>query len=274
MSRLRRPTRKAVLWGLAGIVGISIIGNATGGEEPATVPGTLTAAQSGMPSASAAPLAAPLTGALPASGTTPAASSAATASAAAVRVTHVADGDTFDIATGETVRVLGIDSCEAGTGAGPQATSDARAVLAGAQVTLRAEPGVDRDRYGRLLRYVDVPGTGDFGEYMVTRKHTGVYEGRNDAAPEYVSRLRSLDRDGRVCDTPKPTRAPAPVVEDNDRRDAPAPRSDSDSSRSGGGSASYSSCKAAKAAGDAPLYRGQPGYSGKLDRDGDGVACE
>jgi hypothetical protein len=29
-----------------------------------------------------------------------------------------------------------------------------------------------------------------------------------------------------------------------------------------------------RAAGAAPLYRGQPGYSSRLDRDGDGVACE
>lgn len=36
----------------------------------------------------------------------------------------------------------------------------------------------------------------------------------------------------------------------------------------------YANCAAAKAAGAAPLYRGQPGYSRKLDRDGDGVACE
>lgn len=36
----------------------------------------------------------------------------------------------------------------------------------------------------------------------------------------------------------------------------------------------YSSCAAARAAGAAPLYRGQPGYSSKLDGDGDGIACE
>ncbi|WP_260858430.1 excalibur calcium-binding domain-containing protein [Dermacoccus nishinomiyaensis] len=40
------------------------------------------------------------------------------------------------------------------------------------------------------------------------------------------------------------------------------------------GSASYSNCRQVKAAGAAPLYAGQPGYSRKLDRDGDGVACE
>jgi hypothetical protein len=42
-----------------------------------------------------------------------------------------------------------------------------------------------------------------------------------------------------------------------------------------GGSTYYASCDAVRAAGKAPLYRGQPGYEApRLDRDGDGVACE
>ncbi|MFD7652730.1 thermonuclease family protein [Actinosynnema sp. NPDC059797] len=36
----------------------------------------------------------------------------------------------------------------------------------------------------------------------------------------------------------------------------------------------YANCAAARAAGAAPLYAGQPGYRPGLDRDGDGVACE
>ncbi|MCE5288188.1 MAG: DUF1524 domain-containing protein [Nocardiaceae bacterium] len=36
----------------------------------------------------------------------------------------------------------------------------------------------------------------------------------------------------------------------------------------------YKNCAAAKAAGAAPLHRGDPGYRTALDRDGDGVACE
>lgn len=36
----------------------------------------------------------------------------------------------------------------------------------------------------------------------------------------------------------------------------------------------FSSCKQAREAGAAPLYRGDPGYNPKLDRDNDGVACE
>lgn len=41
-----------------------------------------------------------------------------------------------------------------------------------------------------------------------------------------------------------------------------------------GGSVYYANCAAARAAGAAPVMRGQPGYSRKLDRDNDGVGCE
>ena len=40
------------------------------------------------------------------------------------------------------------------------------------------------------------------------------------------------------------------------------------------GSTYYPNCKKAKAAGAAPLYRGDPGYREELDRDRDGIACE
>ena len=53
---------------------------------------------------------------------------------------------------------------------------------------------------------------------------------------------------------------PAPV--------APAPAAPAPAS------AYYANCTAAKAAGAAPLYAGQAGYSTALDRDRDGVACE
>lgn len=42
----------------------------------------------------------------------------------------------------------------------------------------------------------------------------------------------------------------------------------------GGGGAFYENCTAARAAGAAPLYRGDPGYRSALDRDDDGIACE
>ncbi|MGO4236493.1 GmrSD restriction endonuclease domain-containing protein [Pseudarthrobacter sp. YAF2] len=56
---------------------------------------------------------------------------------------------------------------------------------------------------------------------------------------------------------PAPAPAPAPVAP------APAPAA-----------AYYANCTAARAAGAAPIYAGQPGYRPALDRDSDGIACE
>jgi hypothetical protein len=36
----------------------------------------------------------------------------------------------------------------------------------------------------------------------------------------------------------------------------------------------YPNCAAARAAGVAPIYAGEPGYREELDGDGDGIACE
>jgi hypothetical protein len=36
----------------------------------------------------------------------------------------------------------------------------------------------------------------------------------------------------------------------------------------------YANCSEVRSAGEAPLYRGQPGYSSRLDRDNDGIACD
>ncbi|SDD86470.1 excalibur calcium-binding domain-containing protein [Glycomyces harbinensis] len=41
-----------------------------------------------------------------------------------------------------------------------------------------------------------------------------------------------------------------------------------------GGSVYYENCDAARDAGAAPVHRGDPGYGGHLDRDGDGTGCE
>ena len=41
-----------------------------------------------------------------------------------------------------------------------------------------------------------------------------------------------------------------------------------------GGEVYYQNCAAVRAAGKAPIRRGQPGYRPALDRDGDGVGCE
>lgn len=115
-----------------------------------------------------------------------------------VAVARVVDGDTLQLGDGQRVRLLGVDSCESSTPQGPAATAATEQFVAGGAVELGAEAGVDRDRFGRLLRYVGVPGRGDLGEFLVGFPHTGVYQGRNDASPAYRARLEALD-DGRAC---------------------------------------------------------------------------
>lgn len=55
---------------------------------------------------------------------------------------------------------------------------------------------------------------------------------------------------------------------------APASQAPASSQQSPRGSTYYPNCAAARAAGAAPLYRGDPGYGTHLDRDNDGKACE
>lgn len=230
-----------------------------------------------------------LSGQLAASGSGNALAAAPTAEAGpvaeAVKVGRVIDGDTFELADGRLVRLLGIDSCEMDTYGGKEAKKAAEGQLTRpgyASITMTAEPtGDDKDRDGRLLRYVSVNGA-DFGEFMVRYDHTGVYQGEHDASLEYVDRLYTQDTQfsskppsGRECADPNP---PVPsggggAGIDRDRSEpAPAPKKENDGG--GGGSVSYKNCSDARAKGGAPVYAGEPGYSRKLDRDGDGVGCE
>ncbi len=78
--------------------------------------------------------------------------------------------------------------------------------------------------------------------------------------PGYSIKL-DRDGDGIACDT-------------NSGGGSSGGGSDGGGSDGGSGSVSYANCAAVRAAGKAPLHSGDPGYSRKLDRDGDGVACE
>jgi micrococcal nuclease len=197
-------------------------------------------------------------------------------------VTRVIDGDTFVVDGGTEVRVLGIDSCEAPTAGGRRATRAAEDAILGQAVRLTTEPGVDLDRYGRELRYVSYAG-GDFAEMMVRADHTAIYtKGRNDASAAVQARLRSLDGNGRTCGAAatSTTKQAAPAVGNPSPRPQPKPKATPKpaprpvAAAPKPAAASYKNCTEARAAGVTPLHRGEPGYAAKLDRDGDGVACE
>ncbi|WP_244905239.1 excalibur calcium-binding domain-containing protein [Streptomyces agglomeratus] len=77
---------------------------------------------------------------------------------------------------------------------------------------------------------------------------------------------------GTDLHTPTPTPTPTPT---RDRSEGSSSSTGGGSGGGGGGgSVHYRNCDAAKAAGAAPVHRGDPGYGPHLDRDGDGSACE
>ncbi|MGR6338423.1 excalibur calcium-binding domain-containing protein [Priestia megaterium] len=55
---------------------------------------------------------------------------------------------------------------------------------------------------------------------------------------------------------------------------AEADKAAQEASQSTNTSVFYANCSEVRAAGAAPISQGQPGYSRKLDRDGDGIACD
>lgn len=117
-------------------------------------------------------------------------------------VEYVVDGDTFNAITPEgedlgRVRVLGIDAPEMARDGNPEqcyaqeATDAAKQMLEGQTVQISADPAEGhRDRYERLLAYVDAEGT-DFAEVMLSEGHARLYEGswlaRQDAYDDAAS---------------------------------------------------------------------------------------
>ena len=70
-------------------------------------------------------------------------------------VTRVVDGDTVELGNGQQVRVVGIDTPEQGD-CGYEAASNHMADLVLFKQVILTISDEDTDRYGRLLRYVDV----------------------------------------------------------------------------------------------------------------------
>ncbi len=102
----------------------------------------------------------------PASTSAPPSSSAPGAATESGAVTHVVDGDTIDVAGVGRIRVIGIDTPERGDCGYESATLAMAALVDGRTVTLVPGATDAADRYGRLLRYVDV-GSVDAGLRLI-----------------------------------------------------------------------------------------------------------
>ena len=81
-------------------------------------------------------------------------------------VTNVVDGDTVDVKGVGRIRVIGIDTPERGACGYESATQAMSVLVLGRPVSLVPGATEDADRYGRLLRYVDV-GSSDAGLSLI-----------------------------------------------------------------------------------------------------------
>ena len=73
-------------------------------------------------------------------------------------VSSVSDGDTIKLSNGETVRLIGINTPESGYFCSTEATDKLKDFVLGKEVSLERDV-VDKDQYGRLLRYVRIDDT-------------------------------------------------------------------------------------------------------------------
>lgn len=100
------------------------------------------------------------------------------------KVTEVVDGDTIKVSMNgsiETLRVIGLDTPETLDPRKPvqcfgkEASNKAKSFLTGKTITLEADATQgERDKYGRLLRYVFLDGV-DYGKMMISEGYAHEY---------------------------------------------------------------------------------------------------
>lgn len=175
-------------------------------------------------------------------------------------VARVVDGDTVELGNGESVRVVGIDTPERGECGYAEATAHMERLVLGKRVRLGMSDE-DRDRYDRLLRYVNI-GRTDTGLKQIER---GLAIARYDSRDGYgyhsrENRYIAADKatPNLKCPRPKPKPLAAPA---------------------GTCAPGYSPCIPPSppdldcADVDGPIHVTGSDPHG-LDGDGDGVACE
>ena len=141
-------------------------------------------------------------------------------------VTRVIDGDTLEARIGlrrERVRLIGIDAPERGRCYADRAASRLTTLALNKRVLLRGDPTQQtRDRYGRLLAYVDVAGVADAGALLIAggyaKSYTygrvefvrvDKYEAREAAAR--TAKLGIWNASACVAVTPPPPADPPPA---------------------------------------------------------------
>ena len=182
----------------------------------------------------------------------------------------VVDGDTLEIG-GVRIRLWGVDAPEASQmcqmASGERWPCGRRAAFALAdflgQRTVHCTPK-EVDRYGRPVAVCTVGGV-EVNRWLVAEGWALAYVAYGGGVYLDAQAQAKAQRKGIWQGTFQPPWEYR--VGQGRPQSTPSPSAP-------GGSVYYRNCAEARAAGAAPLYRGQPGYRPGLDRDGDGIACE
>lgn len=197
------------------------------------------------------------------------------------------DGDTLDFGGGR-VRLFGIDApertqtCQRASGAwecGADATALLASLVEGQRVNCEQR---DTDRFGRAVAVCTAGGM-DLSDAMA---RAGFAVALERFSTDYVAAVEQA-RAARIGVWGGPFQAPAEfrasdrafLAEtaeserrlERERQQALKP---SGPARSSGSNVYFRNCNEARAAGAAPLRRGEPGYREAMDGDRDGIACE
>jgi micrococcal nuclease len=215
------------------------------------------------------------------------------------------DGDTIKVklenGKEENVRFLLIDTPETKHPKlgvqpfGPEASAFIKRMApVGKEVTLELDVS-DREKYGRLLAYVWVDG--QMLNRMIVEQglaRVGYIYAPNTKYVDYLKEAQTKAQQAKrgiwsiedyatdkgydaskvktkpntaIASTPAPKEEPKPQPKPEPK---PQPKPEPKQSNN----VYYKNCSAAKAAGAAPVHKGEPGYAKHLDRDGDGIGCE
>lgn len=197
------------------------------------------------------------------------------------------DGDTLKMGD-LRFRLFGIDALEArqactrrgeAWACGEEAAAVLRGLIGDRRVSCDQK---DIDPYGRIVAVCTANGR-DLGQEMVgmglavvLSEFTGDYVEWQDLARERGLGIWSaefqLPSKFRAGDEETAREEGAMLAEAQRRQETQ--RKVARDRRASSSSVYYRNCAEARAAGAAPIYRGQPGYRVEMDGDGDGIACE
>ncbi|OPH60812.1 hypothetical protein BC351_16570 [Paenibacillus ferrarius] len=217
------------------------------------------------------------------------------------KIVRVVDGDTMKVSftesgkvKEETIRLLLVDTPESVAPDKPvqpfalEASKYAKDILTNKDVKLELDVS-ERDKYGRLLCYLYI-GDKMFNEMLLENGYARVAYVYPPNV-KYVDQFREIQKtaqlkginiwsvenyaqeDGfhekavKTITSPAPTAQPKASLKPSS---SPVPKTETKEHSE----VYYNNCTEAKAAGAYNIKKGEPGYSSKLDRDQDGVACE